>query len=168
MILYMILSLSLYFIYWIYKINVKIEKILDSCPDSKRCFAILFVIPLSWATIYLLLKKFIFFEYFQPLEIANYVMWSIIVFLSLQYIYEFCIAFGKITTTNGLVWYLFLYPGYFAIILFFLNFYYTLPLIFFPIITIPAMQASLNKKANLCYVKKQELYFNQDLYKGNS
>jgi len=148
-----IFSLGIYTLIWIYKLNKRLEKADKSAPNTNRGVVILYLMP----TFVILLSVILEFFFLFPKYIMgtyNVLFWSIIIFLSLKYIYDLCECFGKWTGSSGLFWYLAIYPGYFSIILYFLNFYYALPLLFFTIITIPAMQGFLNYKE----IKFRELF----------
>lgn len=148
-----IFSCGLYLVWWIYKINQKLEKVDEMAPDTRRGLVILYVFPPLIIFILFVLEYLIGLAP-NFLMIINVLFWSLAIFLSLKYIYDFCNIFGKWTSSNGLIWYLFIYPGYFSIILYFFDFYYALPLIFFTIIAIPGMQAFLNIKER----KFREMY----------
>lgn len=144
---FMLITCGLYLIYWFYKMNIDLERIDDSAPDSRRGVIILILLPPTWYIFYLIFKYLIFPNETFLVKIIAILGALIISFLALEYMYEFCKSFGKVTLSNGFIWYLFIYPGYFAIILYFLDFLYTIPLIFFSIIAIPAMQAFINTRA---------------------
>ncbi len=156
----MFLTFGFYFIYWIYTMNVKLSEIDEDTPDPKRGLIITLLFPVFWFFSMFIVSNFILpgFAYNSYLSVFG---WLLISFLSMKYNYEFCCSFSKVTCSQpGLVWYLFLYPGYFSLILLVLNFYYTFPLIFFPLITIPAMQDFINKRAKQTMMKRAAQHFN--------
>lgn len=140
-----IFSLGLYLIWWIYKMNQKLEEVDESAPETRRGLVILYLFPPMILIISLILEYLIKLPK-SFVVIFDVLFWSLAIFLSLKYIYDFCTSFGKWTGSSGLAWYLFIYPGYFSIILYVLDFFYALPLLFFTIIAIPGMQAFLNIK----------------------
>ena len=81
-----------------------------------------------------------------------------------MYVYDFCISFGKVSKTSGVMWYLIIYPGYFSliltIILGFEYFVYTFYFLIFPILAIPAMQETMNVRASDYTKSSQKSYFN--------
>jgi hypothetical protein len=158
--LLMILTLGFYFIYWIYQINEKLSELDDDSPDPTRGMIILLILPITWAFFVFIFKFLIFSDNLglaKGLEITG---WSIIIFLSMQYLYEFCVSFGRITRSSGLVWYLFMYVGYFSVVLLLFSFYYTIPLIIFPFFTLPAMQGFMNEHARKVALKQIDYNFN--------
>lgn len=149
--IFMVLSLGTYFINWIYMMNLRFEKFdvnstsdFGKAPDSNRGLIVMFLIPFSWLVSMGILKKLIFSQYLDILFWIDLVGWFLIIFLFLQYLYDFCICFGKFTTSNGFIWYLFFWVGFFPLVLLPFEMYYFMPILFFPIITIPAMQAKIN------------------------
>ncbi len=163
--IYMILSLSSYLIVWLFFTNKFFEKIDENAPDSRRAGIILFFFPISLAILNyifgliftsLIAKKIIFF--------FNVLVLSIIIFLNLQYLYDFCNSFGKFTRSSILTWYLFLYAGYFSFILLFFT-YWTFFLIIIPMFTVPAMQDILNKKIQSIKLRNERNEFEQIIRK---
>jgi len=140
-----IFSYGIYIFVWIYKMNQQLERVDEMAPDSRRGFFILFLIPIVIFVISIVIEKLFQLPNYT-IATYNAIFWSINIFLSLKYIYDFCESFGKWTGSNGLFWYLVIYPGYFSVILYFLDFLYVLPLLFFTIIAIPSMQGFLNIK----------------------
>ena len=140
-----IFSFGIYIFVWIYKMNQQLERVDEMAPDSRRGFFILFLIPIVIFVISIVIEKLFQLPNYT-IATYNAIFWSINIFLSLKYIYDFCESFGKWTGSNGLFWYLVIYPGYFSVILYFLDFLYVLPLLFFTIIAIPSMQGFLNIK----------------------
>lgn len=165
---YMIISLGLYFVTWIYQINKKLEEIDEKAPVANRAAFVLVLLPIAWYFIVYFLDMFTITStnYLNNLipEIVKVMGWGIISFLSLIYIYDFCISFGKVTKTSGVIWYIVIYLGYFSLILTIIlgfNFFiYTFYFLFFPIIAIPAMQETLNIRAMKFTKETQRSYFN--------
>lgn len=158
--LYMIFSAGFYFLIWIYSNNRQLEKISENAPDTRRGFIILFAFPIFWYIISTIAKYIFFKDSGIFIYYINITGWVLIILLSLKYLYDFCIMFGEVTQTNGLGWYFLIYPGYYSIIFFFLNFYYTISLIVCFMITIPMMQSVLNDKAEEVNHKKNAQSFN--------
>ena len=150
----MVCSLGLYLFIWLFLTNKELEKIDEDSPDPKRAVVILFVLPSMVITIMHFLS-IIFSSWMADKMIFAFgtLIWALVIFLSLQYIYDFCNSFGKFTQSSGLIWYLFLYPGYFSLILIFFNFFWTLFFVLFPIFTILAMQDVLIKKCQSVKLK---------------
>lgn len=158
--LFMVLSFGFYFVKWIYDTNKKLEEIDDEVPDSNRAAIIMLIMPLTWLGIITILKNVVT-ENLKMLIITFEILgWSFIIFLSLKYTYDFCLSFGNLTRSDGLTWYIFIYPGYLSLILLTINFYYTLPLYLFTFSAIPAMQAVMNKRADEYTRKYQKETFN--------
>lgn len=158
--IFMILTLGLYFIYWIYNINNKLSELDDASPDPKRGVIILLFLPLMWYIFVLIFRFLIFTSDLGLVKGIEITGWSFVIFLSMQYLYEFCQSFGKVTHSSGLTWYLFLYVGYFSVVLLLFSFYYTVPLIVFPFFTLPAMQSFMNNHANKIMLKELDYSFN--------
>ncbi|MEC8339382.1 MAG: hypothetical protein VXZ40_02055 [Nanoarchaeota archaeon] len=165
---YMIISLGLYFVTWMYQINKKLEEIDEKAPASNRAAFVLVILPLIWYFIVYFLELYTttganFLSNLIP-QMVKVFGWGIISFLSLMYVYDFCISFGKVTQTSGVLWYIVIYMGYFSliltIILGFHFFVYTFYFLFFPIIAIPAMQEMLNVRATRFTKETQKSYFN--------
>ena len=142
----MILSFCSFLVLWVYNLNKRFENFdSDKAPDSARGLVIMFLMPVFWVILMYILKLFLLSSFLPILKFVDMVVWSFIIFLALQYLYDFCICFGDFTMTNGVVWYVFLWIGFFPLILLpFGSFYFT-PILIFPIVTIPLMQKTLNK-----------------------
>ncbi len=166
MLLFMVLSLGFYAINWIYFMNKKLDEIDDDSPQPERGLIILFFFPVVFSIIMQILYNIMKIPEGVFLSIT-YTVWSLIIFLSLKYIYDFCLSYSKVTQTNALFWYIFIYLGFPAVVLFFFNFPYALPLMFFTMITIPAMQSYINKEAEKYQLKKKGDYFNS-MHKARS
>jgi len=87
--IYMIFSLSLYLLIWIFLTNKELEKIIEEdAPNSKRATIILFILPISLAIIIHFLNIFFITEISKKLIYSFSILaWSFVIFLSLQYIY---------------------------------------------------------------------------------
>lgn len=157
----MICTLGIYFIWWFYQMNLKLEKVDEDAPDSRRGLVILFFFPPMAILISFVMKFLIFPDSAKNQYLVNILIWSIVIFLSLKYVYDFCACFGKWTASNGFLWYLFIYPGYLSAILYFFDFYYALPLLFFTIIAIPSMEAYLASKEKKFRQAKEHDRFNR-------
>ncbi len=154
----MICTLGLYLISWVYQKNKEFEEFYDDSPDSNRGAVLMLVFPFAWLLIIWVFKAVIFVDSIEFLTTLSVIGWIFIMFMILEYLYEFCLAYGQFTRTNGLVWYYTIFPGFLALILVVLGFWYTLPLLFFPYMTIPAMQAKLNYESTrygLNYLKNE-------------
>lgn len=154
------ITIGFYIIHWLYVKNKDFEEIDQDAPDSTRGAIILMILPFMWFFIIFIFKKIFGHEnlYLQISEIVGY---GIIIFLILKYLFDFCISFGKITKTNGLFWYLSFFFPILGIVLSFFDFYYLLPLVFFLIIVVPAMQAELNSYIQKFQIKKESnLFYN--------
>lgn len=157
--LYLIVTLGLYIIPWIYFHNKKFEEIDEKAPDSKRGAVILFLLPVLTYSLFLVLKT-IFFPESLELEILEIVLWGLVIFLTLKYIYEFCYSFARITNTKTLPWYLLIYVGYSSFILALFGFHQALyvGVIFF--IGIISMQEAINVMCFKVMSKKEKDSFN--------
>lgn len=156
--LFMVLTLGLYLVHWVYLKNKEFEEYTDEAPDSKRGAALMLVLPFSWLLI-MLLVKLILPGSLEFVRILNVSGWLFIMFMILQYLYEFCYLYGAITRTYGMVWYYFIFPGFLALILVPLGFWYTIPLLFFPFACLPAMQGKLNYESTRFSMQHQKNEF---------
>lgn len=156
----LISSLGIYIIKWIYFTNLSFEKADKNAPQSSRGAAILFIMPSLWL-LFTFFFRLLFEKLIQPFKIIDITVWGIITFLSLQYLYDFCLSYARITNTNGIIWYLLIYPGYYSVILLLFKFYYTIVLIIMPFVVIPIMQSIINKKASKYLLEDENNYFNQ-------
>jgi hypothetical protein len=165
---YMVISIGLYFVTWLFQVNKKLEEIDEKAPIASRAALVLVFLPLTWFFIIYFLDKFTgnstnIISVLVP-SIVKVLGWGLISFLSLMYVYDFCISFGKVTKTSGVMWYLAIYPGYFSliltIILGFQYFVYTFYFLIFPILAIPFMQEVMNVRAADYTKSSQKSYFN--------
>ncbi|NCC71085.1 hypothetical protein EOM09_05890 [bacterium] len=156
-----LISLGVYLINWLYQRNIDFEKVDTDAPDAKRGAIIMFFIPSAWFLIIWVLKLLFFEAGNHFIGILEIVVWGIIIVLIAKYILDFCICFGRITKTNGLFWFLLYLIGGIGFISIFFKFYFTIPLIFFLIISVPAMQAELNSHFLKIHMRKEKrIYYN--------
>ncbi|MCA9496817.1 MAG: hypothetical protein KC589_07765 [Nanoarchaeota archaeon] len=155
---FIIISAGTYIIKWIYDHNKIFEAVDKDAPDSMRGLIVTFVIPIIWL-IFITPLNFIF-DNSIVIYWINIIIWYIIIVLSLKYIYDFCSTFAMITQTKTLVWYLFLYSGYFGLVLLLFDFYVLWFLPFVTIFTIAFMQALLNKVVGDFRQRKDKVTFN--------
>lgn len=163
LLIFMFISLGTYIITWVYKINVVLKHVDDNAPDPLRGVFVMFFIPVAWYFIVIILKFMIFASLPKISQVLQWLGWGIIVFFTLRYIYDFSKSFGKITQTNPIFWYTSIYLGYYSIIFIFLNFFSFAPFLLFPIIAIPAMQATLNRKGKKILEKETLKRFNRKI-----
>jgi hypothetical protein len=158
--LFIVLTFGLYIIKWVYMTNKSFEKVDKSAPETQRATTVMILMPLIWGMMSFILK-FYFDEKLLLVKIIEYGGWALIIFLSLQYTYDFCSSFGRMTQTSSLFWYLLLYPGYLSLILLAFGFVHSMFLVFLPVIVIPIMQDLINLKADEVQIEKQRQRFNQ-------
>ena len=156
---YLIATFGFYIIPWIFFHNRKFEQIDEQAPDSRRGAVILFILPILSYTTFLAMEK-IFFPNSFPLTIIKVLVWCLLIFLTLKYLYEFSRSFAKITLTNTLAWYIFIYIGYSSYILALFGFYYALYAVIIFFIGIASMQEILNVVCFRVTSKKQKESFN--------
>ena len=159
--LLMLVSLGFYTITWVYFTNRVFEKLDENAPDSKRGVILLLFFPLFLFLIMFILKTIIFSETNNYLYAIEIIGWGCIIFLSLNYIYDFCVSFGMITKSRGVYWYFLLYVEYLGLVLAAFGFFYTTFLILLTIITIPFMQWYLNYKSKEICIKDSMSYYNR-------
>lgn len=160
LILYIVFSVFTYAIYWIYKVNVELEKADENAPDSKRGLVTMCLVPFAWAILHFILENFVFVnnDYLlksieQPVEFFALV---IICFLILKYFLDFSNSFAKVTFTNNLIWLILMAPGFIGIVLLGFELYYATILLIFPVISIIIMQKKLNKTIRIFDFKCQD------------
>lgn len=151
-----IISLGLYIINWVYLRNKEFELLDQFAPDSKRGVIIMMIIPFTWFFI-LYLLKYIFLDsinlFFQIIQIVS---WGLIIVLVLKYLLDFCLTYGRITNTLGLVWFIPFLLGSIGILgIIFNNVYIGLLIVPFVII-LPAMQSELNQYYVRMQIKKEK------------
>lgn len=155
----MIFTLGLYLINWVYTKNREFEDYSDEAPDSKRGAVLMLIFPFSWMLIIWIMNELILPNSEDFMEVLNVAGWCFIMFMILQYLYEFCYLYGQITRTEGLIWYYTIFPGFLALILLPLGFWYTIPLLFFPVVSIPAMQAKLNYESERMVLQRESVEY---------
>ena len=161
LLLLMFLTAGLYLINWIYFKNREFENYDEDAPDSKRGAVLLLIFPFTWFGLVWLFKTYLFSTDLVFVTSIELVGWLFIMFLMLQYIYDFCDTYSRFTKTKSLIWYICIFPGFVSLILVPLKFPYALPLLFFTIIAIPAMQAKLNKEFEKHTLKNMAEDFNK-------
>lgn len=165
----MIFSFGFYIINWIYLTNLKFEKFdYENSPDPNRGLAIMFLLPFTWLLVMGVFKKVIFREYGQYVAMLEVIGWVIVVLLLLQYLYDFCICYGRFTITNGFFFYLFLVVGLFPIFLIPFGLYLFLGILVLPFLTIIVMQAKLNSEYDSYHRKSYERGFYKEVKKRPS
>lgn len=142
--LILLVTLGAYGINWIYLKNKKFYDVCEDSPDPKRGLVLMFFFPFSWIIIFYE-ARIIFGGLTQFFKIIELIGWFIIMFLILQYVYDFCENFADLTNSIAFFWYIGIYLGFLGLILSVIGFYYLLPMLLFPITTIPVMQAKLNQ-----------------------
>ena len=143
--LMMLFSFGSFLVLWVYNLNKRFEDFdNENSPDSARGIVILFLMPVLWIFVMYILQLFIFSTESTFWFYIDVVGWSFIVFLALQYLFDFCKCFGKFTMTTGFVWYMFLWIGFFPLVLLPFGNFYFLPILFFPVVVVPIMQSKLN------------------------
>lgn len=154
-----VISLGFFLVHWIYCTNLKLENIDEDAPDSKRAGVILFFLPASWTIIITILSNLTnsFSSFFLTAKVFG---WILLSFVALKYLFDFCISFGQATNTKPYLWYYLIYLGYLSLILLIFGFYYTLPMLLFPIMTLSAMQFILNKRTKEVELEENRTYFN--------
>lgn len=155
LLLKLLFSFGLYGIKWIYFHNKFFTTLDDRAPEPLRGAFILLIIPVLIYVIELLLLL-LFTQKLATLVRYNfYLIWAIFIFLSLKYLYDFCLSFARVTNTNVLIWYILLYIGYFPVVFLALNIYLPLWTYLIPILAVTLMQALLNR------IVEEELLFEE-------
>ena len=90
-----LISFGFYIIH--YMKNKEFEEIDSNSPEAARGAIILMVLPFIWFFIIFIIKKIITENLNILIKICETIGWSIIIFLILNYIYDFCMTFGRIT-----------------------------------------------------------------------
>lgn len=154
-----IISFGFYIINWIYTKNREFEILSEFAPDANRGAIIMMIIPFFWFFFIKVLQNLIFSSNNLIIGILEIVGFGIILFLLLKYLFDFCLTFGEITKSPGIIWFIPFIIGIIGIIGTFFKFFYLSPLFLFLIIVIPAMQAELNKNFHKLSMKKQDINF---------
>lgn len=142
---FMIFSLGFYFINWIYLTNVNFKKSgVDIAPNPEYGLKFMFLVPFVWLMVTGVFKKIFTVIDYSVLFWVDVIGWMLIMIMMLEYMYRFCMCFGKFTNSNGLFWYLFLWVGFFPLALLPFGKYFFLPLLIFSLLTVPVMQMKLN------------------------
>lgn len=158
-IILIIISLGLYIISWIYQQTKQLEKVDPDAPVASRSAFVLMIFPVGWYFINLVFKTLIFTEFTNSIfyRVFEAVVWLGLFLLVMKYLFDFGQSFGKITKTNGIIWFIFLSIGFLGLIGFGTGNRYLLVLVGILVITIPAMQAEMNK---FCQEFKMRRYSN--------
>ncbi len=154
-----IISFGLYIINWIYLKNREFQLLDTDSPNPNRGAIILMFLPFAWFFSMISLKYLIFSPENLALGIIEIVGWGFIIFLMHKYILDFCLSFGRITKTYGALWFVLFFIGGVGILGTAMGYYLLSPLLFFLIITIPAMQAELNTFFTRHTIKKEKKIF---------
>lgn len=139
-----IISIGLYIIYWIYVKNKEFEALDHDAPESNRGAIIMMVIPFVWFFIMYFLKGSFFGFFNKIFSVIELFGWILVIFILLKYLLDFCISFGTVTQTRGILWFLPFLFGIVGAIGRFLGSYYFLLFLISPIIVVLAMQNELN------------------------
>ncbi|MCA9459465.1 MAG: hypothetical protein KC550_02855 [Nanoarchaeota archaeon] len=154
-----IITFGLYIINWIYLRNREFIILDKYAPDPNRGAVILMIIPFALFFIMQILKVFFFGYDSLFLGIVEVVLWTLVSFLVLKYILDFCLTFGRITRTSGIFWFTMFFLGFLGIIGIIQGFIWTIPLIFFTIIVVPAMQAQMNVFFKRFSMRKEKILY---------
>lgn len=154
-----IITIGLYIINWIFITNKLLEKVDKESPDSNRGAIIMMFLPFSWYFITEIFQNVIFQEENLVIDVFTLAGWILIGFLILKYLLDFCISFQRVTGSNSIFWFMLYFIGLIGLISIPLGSFYFIPLVFFLIITIPAMQAELNS-----FFKKYIIRFEKQIY----
>lgn len=173
--LYVLISFTLYVIYWLYKMNLDLLKVDEDAPNNNRAISVLVILPSLWFLICYFFKKFIFhlnsnyllkiafssnlyhFSFFNfSIGFIEFFGWLLIIFLILKYFYDFSVSFGKVTKSQAMVWYVFLSSEVFGFIFILFGIKLLLILSFFTIISVPAMQEKMNFEAHKYKILSQK------------
>lgn len=155
----MIISFGLFMINWIYIKNKEFERLDKFAPDALRGAIIMMILPLTWFFFIAFLKFVLFSPENLFIQILEIVGWGFLFILILKYLLDFCISFGRITKTNGILWIFSFFLGILGIILLMYQIKTGIILILVMIISIPAMQSELNLFYNRITRKKERQTF---------
>jgi len=172
---YILASFTLYVIYWLYQINLKLLEVDDDAPNPNRAISVLLILPSIWFLITYFFKRFIlnvepshlltiywdknlsnFSLSTGIIGIVEFVGWLLIIILILKYFYDFSVSYGRISKSPFLIWYIFLSSEVFGFIFFLLGIDILYILSFVTIIGIPAMQERLNYLAHKYKIESQK------------
>lgn len=143
--IFMIFSFGFYFINWIYLTNLNLRRSgVDCAPNPEHGLRFMFLVPFTWLVVTGVFKKIYTVIDYSVLFWVDVVGWFIIMIMMLEYMYRFCMCFGRFTNSNGFFWYLFLWVGFFPLALIPFGKYFFLPLLLFSLFTVPVMQMKLN------------------------
>lgn len=141
----MIISLGLYAINWIYLKNREFEDLDKLAPDANRGAVIMMLLPFGWFFITTIAKRVLFDLDNLAIGIMEIVGWGFVLFLLGKYIIDFCLSFGRITKTRGILWAI---PFVISIIICSIGaifeIYFLFLFLIIPIIMVLAMQTELN------------------------
>jgi hypothetical protein len=154
----MIITAGLYIINWLFLRNREFELMDEDAPDSKRGLALMVFLPFGWGLIMFVSKALLFTGEPLLLGIMEIVIWGLIIFLLVNYVFDFCLSYSKITKSNAMIWFSMFLIGFIGIISTSIQFYYLSPLVFFAVITVVAMQAELsgiNKQKRKKYGRRE-------------
>lgn len=139
-------TFGVFAIFWIYLKNKEFEQLKSSTIDSSRALAVLFILPIVFASIlwilYLYSTTLIF-------TISLYLLLPIIGFFILKYLLDFSCEAATLSKTNPLIWFIpfcISFAGVF-IIMFQYPTLYAIPFLIIPFFHIPLLQHFLN----VCY-----------------
>ncbi len=155
----MIISFGLYLVNWIYLRNREFEALDDLAPDANRGAIILMILPFIWFFFIQILKKLFSLDSNLFVSIMEILGWGFITFLVLKYFLDFSLSYGRITQTNGIIWFFGFLLGIVGIYAVAFKWYYLSFLLIFFFLIIPAMQAELNVHYKRITIKKERSIF---------
>ena len=158
----LIISLGLFLILWIFLKTREFEILeKDKSPDSNRSFIVLMVFPFLFYFFYSFLNMFSFLEGSIFMIVLGYILFSLVYFLILKFVHDFCKIFGEITRTSYVVWFLLLVLGMTSIFGFIFDLLVFKVLILMLFIVPPLMQIQLNViYKNLKLRKEKNSFYN--------
>ena len=153
----MVFSLGLYFVFWIYSRNKEFEKYdFDDSPDSKRGLILMTLVPFIWFLITVFLNNF-FYRFPIFIFFISFIGWFLIIFMLLQYLFEFCMCLGRFTSTNGFIWYMYIWVGFIPLLMISLDSYLLISMMVFPVFSLVFMQVKLNSACDKFLIKRNSL-----------
>lgn len=175
----MVLTFGLYDLYWMYKKNKIFQEIDSERLDPDREISIFLILPSLWFLIFYTIKMLVFWGNESVniftinwntnlTEMSNlaiifglieFIGWFMIFFLIMKYLFDFCMFFGNITQSYGVIWYIFMVSEFFALFFALFGNFYFVPFMFFTYITIPAMEANLNRIHDKYMIESEKLTF---------